>query len=91
MYRAPSRSLALSVKSGDSFTPQIICKLLMDVDLEKFKAAWQISANSNMTLRAAFIKTRSAGLLQVGMEPESICWSMADMDEYPRFRIMRER
>ncbi|PQE24215.1 nonribosomal peptide synthase Pes1 protein [Rutstroemia sp. NJR-2017a BVV2] len=75
--------LALSMKSGGSFTPQIICKLPVGVDLEKFKAAWQISANSNMTLRTTFIQTRSAGLLQVVMEPASICWSMADdLDEY---------
>ncbi|KAM3084248.1 hypothetical protein ACMFMG_001647 [Clarireedia jacksonii] len=75
--------LALSMKSGGSFTPQIICKLPVGVNIEKFKSAWQISANSNMTLRTTFVQTRSAGLLQLVMEPESICWSTADdLHEY---------
>ncbi|KAI9647542.1 hypothetical protein NHQ30_003927 [Ciborinia camelliae] len=67
--------LALSMKQCGSFTPQIICKLPENVDLSKFKAAWQSTVDSNSTLRTAFIQTRNSGLLQVVLASEPIIWS----------------
>lgn len=67
--------LALSMKESGSFTPQIICKLPKGIDLNKFKAAWQSTADSNSTLRTSFVPTRTSGLLQVVLAPEPIIWS----------------
>ncbi|KAB8303804.1 hypothetical protein EYC80_005178 [Monilinia laxa] len=56
--------LALSMKNCGSFTPQIICKLPVNINLSKFKAAWQSTVDSNSTLRTSFVQTRNSGLLQ---------------------------
>ncbi|ESZ98619.1 nonribosomal peptide synthetase [Sclerotinia borealis F-4128] len=67
--------LALSMKQCGSFTPQIICKLPANINLVKFKAAWQSTVDSNSTLRTGFVQTRNSGLLQVVLDPEPILWS----------------
>lgn len=67
--------LALSMKKCGSFTPQIICRLPANLDLSKFKAAWQRSVDSNSTLRTSFVQTKNSGLLQVVLTPEPILWT----------------
>ncbi|TGO66628.1 hypothetical protein BOTNAR_0057g00120 [Botryotinia narcissicola] len=75
--------LALSMKESGSFTPQIICKLPKGIDLNKFKAAWQSTVDSNSTLRTSFVQTRTSGLLQVVLAPEPILWSKEiDLESY---------
>lgn len=74
--------VALSMKSDGMFIPQIICRLSADIDILRFKAAWQNCVNINSTLRTVFAQTK-AGLLQVVLEPRKIEWHTSlNLKEY---------
>lgn len=74
--------VALSMKQG-TFIPQIICRLPADIDILRFKAAWQHCVNINSPLRTVFVQTKLLGLTQVVLEPNEIEWlTSSNLEEY---------
>ncbi|KAE9970168.1 Nonribosomal Peptide Synthase (NRPS) [Venturia inaequalis] len=66
--------IALSMKNNGAFVPQIICRLPEDVDLPRFKAAWQTCVDQNDTLRTVFVQAKTTGLVQVVEDIHTISW-----------------
>lgn len=74
--------VALSMKQG-TFIPQIICRLPADIDIVRFKAAWQHCVNINSPLRTVFVQTRILGLTQAVLEQDEIEWlASSNLEEY---------
>lgn len=75
--------IALSMKNSGAFVPQIICRLPEDVDLPRFKAAWQTCVDQNDTLRTVFVQARTTGLIQVVEDVHAISWlEHSSLEEY---------
>ncbi|KAF8865399.1 acetyl-CoA synthetase-like protein [Acephala macrosclerotiorum] len=65
---------ALSLRQEGLYMLQAIYKLPGNIDITRFKAAWQMVADSNTTLRTRFLQTRSWGMVQVVLESTPIKW-----------------
>lgn len=77
--------LALSMKEQGKFMPQFIFKLPTELDMARFKEAWQVTVDSNTPLRTIFVHTRAAGLVQTVHGSEPIVWqASADLADYLR-------
>ena len=70
--------MALSLKQPGKFMPQIVCKMPADLDVPRFKAAWQETVNSNSPLRTAISQTSTSGLVQVVLSSYRIDWKSSD-------------
>jgi amino acid adenylation domain-containing protein/thioester reductase-like protein len=75
--------MALSMKHEGKFVPQIICELPTDINLKRFREAWQIVVDWNGPLRTRLLQTHALGCLQVVVEKQPIKWRMANnLSEY---------
>lgn len=70
--------MALSMKQPGKFMPQITCRMPSDLDVEKFKAAWQETVNSNAPLRTKISQTTTSGLVQIVHGKYRIDWQSSD-------------
>ncbi|KAL8794946.1 MAG: hypothetical protein Q9195_002528, partial [Heterodermia aff. obscurata] len=70
--------MALSMKQPGKFMPQIVCRMPSDLDVERFKAAWQETVNSNTPLRTTIFQTSTSGLAQIVLESHQINWQSSD-------------
>lgn len=66
--------MALSMKQPGKFMPQLIYKLPLSLDVESFKAAWQVTVNSNTSLRTTIVQTSLSDLIQVVLANHQIDW-----------------
>ena len=57
--------MALSIKEPGAYVAQMVYRLPSDVDLGKFKAAWEKVIEVEMTLRTRIIYTEDLGFLQI--------------------------
>ncbi|KAI2954808.1 hypothetical protein CBS147322_3492 [Aspergillus niger] len=69
--------MALSIKSPSAYIMQFVHSLPASIDLERFKAAWQIVALQNPILRTRFVNDDARGTLQVVVN-EQIPWTKMD-------------
>ncbi|TLD23482.1 nonribosomal peptide synthetase [Venturia nashicola] len=75
--------IALSMKRSGAFIPQIICRLAEEVDLLRFKAAWQACMDHNDTLRTVFVQGKTNALIQVVEDCYPISWlEHSSLEEY---------
>ena len=75
--------MALSMKHRDLFVPQNVYQLPASVDLDKFKEAWQMTADSNAILRTRIMQTSRFGFIQVVLDKQPIEWVMSDdLEDY---------
>lgn len=75
--------IALSMKKNGAFVPQIICRLPEELDLQRFKAAWQACMDQNNTLRTLFVQAKTNGLIQVVEDAHAILWlENSSLEEY---------
>lgn len=75
--------MALSMKHKQQFVPQTIYKLPAMVNFEKFRDAWQTTADSNAILRTRIVQTSTFGLIQVVLDKQPITWILGDnLQEY---------
>lgn len=70
--------VALSMKEQGKFMPQLTFKLPIELDIVKFRLAWQLTVDSNKPLRTTFVHTKTAGLVQAVHGPEPIHWLASD-------------
>ena len=70
--------MALSMKQPGKFMPQITCRMPSDLDVDKFKAAWQETVDSNAPLRTTIFQTSTSGLVQVVLASYQIDWQSSD-------------
>jgi len=68
--------VALSNKDPGAYVAQNVYQLPSDIDLKKFKAAWQKVAEVEVILRTRVVYTESSGFLQVVVR-EPIVWHTA--------------
>ena len=57
--------MAISIKHPGTYIAQSVLKLPSSLDIERFKAAWQLAVESIPILRTRIVQIRSDGLLQV--------------------------
>ena len=57
--------MALSMKEPGAYVAQMVYRLPSDIDLHKFKAAWERVVELEMTLRTRIVYTEDLGFLQV--------------------------
>ena len=70
--------MALSMKQPRNFMPQITCRTPSNLDVEKFKAAWEETVNSNAPLRTTISQTSTSGLVQTVLANYQIDWQSSD-------------
>lgn len=63
----------LSIRQPGSYIFQSVFKLPQDIDLDRFKRAWDLTAKRNAILRTRIIHTEASGSLQVVMK-EPMQW-----------------
>ncbi|KAL9593659.1 MAG: hypothetical protein Q9219_007450 [cf. Caloplaca sp. 3 TL-2023] len=66
--------MALSMKQPGKYMPQIICKMPADLDVGRFKAAWQDTVDTNTPLRTAIVQTSTMGMVQLVLASYRIDW-----------------
>lgn len=75
--------MALSMKHRELFVPQNIYQLPASVNLDRFKEAWQMTADSNAILRTRIVHTSSFGFIQAVLDKQPIEWIMSDdLEDY---------
>ena len=80
--------ITLSAKQQGAYIARPIFKLTNEVNLERFRAAWQQTVNELDILRTRIVHTDSMGFLQVVLDEETISWTTATtineiMDDTP--------
>ena len=70
--------MALSLKQPGKFMPQITCRMPSNLDVERFKAAWQETVDSNTPLRTTIFQTSTSGMLQIVLARSEIDWQSSD-------------
>ncbi|KAI9371208.1 hypothetical protein BJX61DRAFT_548394 [Aspergillus egyptiacus] len=68
--------LALSIQQGGAYVARPVFKLAADVDLGRFRAAWQQAVDEFDILRTRIVHTEAAGFLQVVLHKERISWTI---------------
>ena len=66
--------VALANKQTGAYVAIITLKLAKDVNMNRFKSAWQEVVDATDTLRTRIVHTAAAGFLQVVAAPEPIVW-----------------
>ena len=72
--------MALTIKQPGSYTGQAVFRLPRALDLDKFRAAWELVVQRHDILRTRFVNLDSHGTLQVVLE-EQLIWDSADSFE----------
>ena len=70
--------VSLSMEQPGKFMLRIVCRMPSDLDVEKFKAAWQETVNSNSPLRTTIHQTSTSGLVQIVLASYQIDWQSSD-------------
>lgn len=70
--------LTLSIKQQGAYIAQPVFELSDELNLERFKAAWQETVNELDILRTRIVHTDSMGFLQAVLKKETISWTVAD-------------
>ena len=65
---------ALANKQAGAYVAVSTMKFPSNIDLDRFKAAWQMVADHTDTLRTRVLHTPESGFLQVVTAPEPMCW-----------------
>lgn len=74
---------ALSLRQQGLFMLQAVYRLPQNVDILRFKAAWQACHAANSTMRTRFIHTKSWGTIQAVLDNTPIEWlEDSDLEEY---------
>jgi hypothetical protein len=72
--------IALSSKQPGAYVMQNIYRLPLDIDMQRFRNAWQAAAESEVVLRTRVVYTKAHGFLQAVVR-EALCWqSINDID-----------
>ena len=81
--------IALSAKKPGTYTGQLVFKLPDSIDLDRFKAAWQATADANPILRTRIIQTESWSMFPTVLRM-NIAWDEGKcLEEYISDRSVR--
>ena len=70
--------ITLSIKHPGAYAARNAFRLGPDVDLDRFKAAWQKTVNELDILRTRIVHMRSSAFLQVVLQDQAITWHTAE-------------
>lgn len=74
--------IALTSKQSGSYVLQTVMKLSADIDLSRFKDAWQETVRSLPILRTRIVQCDGVGLVQVVLEHAPIRWQYSNNLEH---------
>jgi amino acid adenylation domain-containing protein/non-ribosomal peptide synthase protein (TIGR01720 family) len=69
--------VALSLQQPGAYVAENVFELPVDVDLDRFKQAWQRTVDQVDILRARIVNAKSAKFYQVVLQPHPIVWNTA--------------
>ncbi|KPM37793.1 Nonribosomal peptide synthetase 1 [Neonectria ditissima] len=80
--------MALSNKEPGAYVAQLVYRLPGDIDIVRFKKAWQLVVEAEATLRTRIVHTEDTGFVQVVVTDDAPQWSsvasLSDVEESRR-------
>ena len=71
--------MALSIKEPGAYVAQMIYRLPSDMNIEKFRVAWERVVEAEMVLRTRIVYTKDRGFLQVVVQEPITWYTVADL------------